>query len=197
MRIMIFSLCIISILIYSCGPKKVKYEDATKWYNDCIPHPGAHLGDYYAYIEICTEECKNVVDEDNATSPAKEETPDTPMDIYGVETGDIYAERIRKMTCIYGCFDKIHPMAMHVEGGYYTDGSYYAMCQNPFENIHPTKDKYNKSKWQKDRDECMELTYENEKPSFWSRERTQLFYGKWLNRAIKYYRACLDEKGYY
>ena len=82
---------------------------------------------------------------------------------------------------------------MHVKGGYYSDGSYYAGCMNPFENIHPTKDKYERTQWQKDRDECMELTYQNIEQGFWSRE---YFYAKWLNRAKKYYRDCLRERGY-
>jgi hypothetical protein len=88
-------------------------------------------------------------------------------------------------------------MAMHVEGGYYADGSYYATCMNPFENIHPTKDKYEKTQWQKDRDECMQLTYENVKQGFWSRKPNQPhFYAKWLKRAKKYYQGCMRERGY-
>jgi hypothetical protein len=72
-------------------------------------------------------------------------------------------------------------MAVHVEGGYYSDGSYYATCYAVFENIHPTKDKYIKNKWQKDRDECMELAFER---------------GAGLVRTYKYYRQCLKEMGY-
>jgi hypothetical protein len=93
------------------------------------------------------------------------------------------SEKLRD--CIFECIEKAHPLgdiAEHIEGGYYSDGSYYARCRNAFENIHPTKDKYEKTKWQKDRDECMELTYargfqKNPTP-------------------VKYYRQCLKERGY-
>lgn len=136
-----------------------------------------------------------------------------PGDEYATESGGIEYIGIDERLCIekcdsgyqnteacrFECIEKGHPIgdiAEHFEGGYYSDGSYYANCEsdriNPFQNLHPTKDKYEKSKWQKDRDECMNLTFENVKPSFLN----QIGMRGFLNRSIKYYRECLNERGY-
>jgi len=93
--------------------------------------------------------------------------------------------RKRFVDCRFECIEKGHPMgdiAQHIEGGYYSDGSYYATCDVIFENIHPTKDKYEKTKWQKDRDECMELTFERG--------------AEWNPSPVKYYKQCLKDRGY-
>jgi len=194
----LLSISFVVLLIYSCGPKKVSYEDATKWYSECILHPSSHLGDVYAYWDMCTKECKSKINANNdSTSLPNESSQDSGSIGWKREIDKIYAMRINKLSCIRGCIEKINPIAMHIEGGYYSDGSYYAMCFNPFENIHPTKDKYEQTQWQKDRDECMQLTYENVKQGFWSREPSQgYFYAKWLKRANKYYKGCLRERGY-
>jgi len=88
--------------------------------------------------------------------------------------------------CTDSCHEaklKTASIAKHIEGGYYSDGSYYATYGYwvaYFRNIHPTRVKYEKTKWQKDRDECMELTGdENIKEGF-----------------INYYQNCLKERGY-
>jgi len=142
MREIIFFLCFLLLLLYSCGPKKVNYEQATKWYSDCTPHPDSHPADIYAYSEICIEECKSTTNANNdSPSLPKESSHDSGTNIYGIETDKIYATRIQKLSCISGCIEKINPMATHIEGGYYSDGSYYAMCMNPFENIHPNAKK--------------------------------------------------------
>ncbi len=81
--------------------------------------------------------------------------------------------------------------------GHYSDGSYYYSHINPnypsfdekLKNIHKLKDKYEKTEWQKARDECMELT---------SKKRI-----KWLERPMQHnerllglYNDCLKERGY-
>lgn len=136
--------------------KKVSYEDATKWYNDCNPpYPKYHPGDWFAYQDICHEDC----------------------------TEHVYL-------CAEPCIAKGYPIAAHVEGGYYTDGSYYAKCSS-LENIHPTKDRHKKTQWQADRDECLQDTYENVKRKhFWSS------IGSWMNDSKAYYKECIKEKGY-
>jgi hypothetical protein len=92
--------------------------------------------------------------------------------------------------CVKPCIEKGYSIAEHLEGGYYSDGSYYATCNNIFENIHPTRDKYEKTQWQKDRDVCMELTFENVKLTWW------VFKNKSMRRAKNYYKSCLRERGY-
>ncbi len=101
----------------------------------------------------------------------------------------------KSRACKFECIEKGHPVgdiAEHVEGGYYSDGSYYSICEsgklNPFVNVHPTKDKYEKTKWQKDRDECMRLTYDNVKSKPGG--------VKFFKKSNKYYRECLNERGY-
>ena len=157
--------------------KKDRYEYATKWYGCSSPYPKYHPGDVYATESgtvytaytagytasgtiytagssgidetLCFEECKS-----------------------GYKNIDV---------CRFECIEKGHPVgdiAEHIEGGYYSDGSYYAKCSYPFENIHPTKDKYEKTNWQKDRDECIDLVSEISA------------------RSPYYYRRCLKEKGY-
>ena len=50
--------------------------------------------------------------------------------------------------------------------------------------------KYKKTKWQKDRDGCMEITGENvDEGGFLSR-------GTFFKRSTEYYRNCLKERGY-
>ena len=69
------------------------------------------------------------------------------------------------------------------------------MCNNPFENIHPTKDKYEKTKWQKDRDECMQITSENfQIDTYW--DRTNRGLQELITDSSTYYKECLNEKGY-
>lgn len=156
LRLLIPLLTLFIIFMYSCGPKELSYEEATKWYNNCQPHPKYHPGDWYAYQDICHEDC--------------------------TEHGDL---------CAQPCIAKGYPIATHVEGGYYTDGSYYASCPNTFGNIHPTKDKYVKTKWQTDRDECLQNTYENVKRKhFWSTNQS------WMNHSKEYYKGCIKVKGY-
>jgi len=59
--------------------------------------------------------------------------------------------------CPYTCMDekyKSASIATHIEGGYYSDGSYYEHSDPTyFKNLHPKKEEYKKTKWQKDRDE--------------------------------------------
>ncbi len=178
------------LMMYSCGPRKISYEDATKWHKCGNPHPKYHPGDEYAtklwgiftvdeYIGIdeglCREEC------DSRFNCRYESSIDDSRRKY---FKDMKSCSNSLQDCKFECIEKGHPIgdiAEHVEGGYYSDGSYYAMCNKPFENIHPTKDKYEKTKWQKDRDECMKLTTETE---------TQ------LRPSRKYYRECLIKRGY-
>jgi hypothetical protein len=160
----LLSISFVVLLIYSCGPKSVSYEDATKWHNDCFPYLQYHPGDWYAVEDECHEECTEYKD-----------------------------------TCAKWCIEMGYPIAEHVEGGYYSDGSYYASCENLFENIHPTGNKYEKTQWQKDRDECMELTFENVKLTWWDRKHRS--HNRWLKRATSpqaeyYYKSCLRERGY-
>jgi len=79
-------------------------------------------------------------------------------------------------------------------GGYYSDGSYYATYVGWtiyfFRNIHPTRVKYEKTKWQEDRDECMELTDENIK------EGIVYLSISFDNNSVGYYQNCLKERGY-
>jgi len=95
-------------------------------------------------------------------------------------------------------------IAKHIEGGYYSDGSYYATYHNNYglfvwptyydyfwiRNIHPSRLKYKKTKWQKDRDECMELTDKNVKKGIFSSRYT------FIKRGREYYQNCLKERGY-
>jgi len=79
--------------------------------------------------------------------------------------------------------------------GRYSDGSFYFSSGNSsnlylvLKNRHKLKDKYEKTEWQKARDECMELT---------SKKRI-----KWLEGPVSYqerllglYNDCLKERGF-
>jgi len=79
--------------------------------------------------------------------------------------------------------------------GHYSDGSYYHSSGNSsnlyivLKNRHKLKDKYEKTEWQKTRDECMELT---------SKKGI-----KWLEGPVSYqerllglYNNCLKERGF-
>jgi len=99
--------------------------------------------------------------------------------------------------CPYICMDEKYKsvsVARHISDGYYSDESYYEHSwdyNTYFKNRHPKKEEYEKTKWQKDRDECMELTYEHETKKFkleWPQTR--------INRYHSYYKNCLKERGY-
>jgi len=100
--------------------------------------------------------------------------------------------------CTDSCHEaklKTASISKHIEGGYYSDGSYCAITYWNvnyyfFINLHPTRMKYKKTKWQKDRDECMEITAENvDEGGFLSR-------GTYFKRSTEYYQNCLKERGY-
>jgi len=174
-------------------------DDIPGWVKGCTKYyPPYHPGDFLALESaglrikhigidesICIEKCKtakcNSVIENSRKKYFK-----------GMETCN---ELLR--ACKFKCIEKGHPIgeiAKHIEGGYYSDGSYYATCKsdnpNLYLNLHPTNEKYEKTKWQKDRDECMKLTIENVKPSFWEKlSSTEL-------HEPKYYKECLNERGY-
>ena len=191
----LLSVFLIVLISYSCKPKNVTYEHATKWYSDCHTHPKLHQGDMYALdIEIderlCYEECADKYDCEYEQSIENSRR----QYFKGIES---CSDSLR--ACRFECTEKGHPIkdiAEHIEGGYYSDGSYYAICESLYKNIHPTRDKYKKTQWQKDRDDCVQLTYENLKPSFWEQIDTNSGGLKFHKRAKKNYRACLNERGY-
>ena len=79
--------------------------------------------------------------------------------------------------------------------GRYSDGSYYHSSGNSsnlsivLKNRHKLKDKYEKTEWQRARDECMELT---------SKKRIKWLEGpgSYQERLLGLYNNCLKEKGY-
>jgi len=174
-------LFLIFLFIYACTPKPKSYESATKWHTECNPFPNYHLGDYYTV-------------EDDFINEAKGCGPECSKK-YMCSEGRGYASCVQNTnSCIKSCYEEIakaHSIAIHTEGGYYSDGSYYAGCHPLyFSNIHPTADKYKKTKWQTDRDECMKLTSENVKKKVLQTEWS------FIGRAKNYYKSCLKERGY-
>jgi len=199
------SAVILSAPVTGISPDLSTLEEVPGWVKGCIPYyPMHHPGDMYAtglvgtlaveYIGIderlCIEGCDSRYLK-NCSDPIE----DSRQKYFkGIKS---CSERL--WACKFECVEKGHPIgdiAEGIEGGYYTDGSYYSTCKsdksNPFLNLHPTNDKYEKTNWQKDRDECMKLTYDNIKPNFWNQTGTPRFF----NRSKKYYRECLNEKGY-
>ena len=166
-------------------------EEVPGWVKGCIPYyPMYHPGDIYATGLVGTRAVEYIgIDErlciEGCDSRYLKNCSDPIEDSRQKYFKGIKSCSERLWACKFECIEKGHPIrdiAEHIEGGYYSDGSYYAMCRNPFENIHPTKDKYEKTKWQKDRDECMELTFAR---------------GAQRNPTpVKYYRQCLKERGY-
>jgi len=177
--------------------KEERYEHATKNRDSSSLYPYYHPGDWLAAKEggwdwayggiderLCFEEC------DSRFNCKYEETFERNFESNMEDSRQKYFKGIkscreRLRDCEFECIEKGHPIgdiAEHIEGGHYSDGSYYARYWNPFENIHPTKDKYEKTKWQKDRDECMELTFERS--------------AQWKVTLVKYYRECLNDRGY-
>jgi len=157
-------LFLIFLFIFACTyPGPPSYESATKWHSECYPpYRDYHPGDMYTveddFINECNRECIKKLD-CNESSAA-------PLSYESERELDYCVKNINP--CIISCILKAHSIAYHIEGGYYSDGSYYAGCQPfYFSNIHPTAEEYKKTKWQSDRDDCMKLTSENVKPSWW------------------------------
>jgi len=91
-------------------------------------------------------------------------------------------------------------IATHIKKGLYSDGSYYNQCdewgnwfrfgeQYGWKNRHPKKDQYEKTEWQNARDECLELTYIEEK-------REGGYWGDLRKKLIGLYNDCLKERGF-
>lgn len=101
-------------------------------------------------------------------------------------------------SCKKACISKLgYYLAKRVEGGYYSDGSYYiGSYPYRFANVHPTRDKYKKTKWQKERDECMQLTFENVKATYWESGRHRWDVKRYYERGKDYFKNCLKERGY-
>ena len=82
--------------------------------------------------------------------------------------------------------------------GHYSDGSFYdspynldsasTLLSEKLKNTHKLKDKYEKTEWQKARDECMELT--SKKGRKWYERRMQ------RKERLGLYNDCLKERGY-
>jgi len=181
----------------SYNPDKI-YESAKK--KGEIVYPKFHPGDLLAHKGVSQQKTKKMmvvvvgdyVIQDFWDECKQKCTPtfncedETPLSREYESCKDRYHKV--SFSCRDSCYDdklKTESLAKHVEGGYYSDGSYYATIGSSFHyfsNLHPTRNKYKKSKWQKDRDECMELTFKN--------------LGKIWPNALEYYQNCLKERGY-
>jgi len=180
------------LILSSCASKPVSYESATKWGSGCKPYlyPKYHPGDY-----IKAEDDFGIwIKEDECASECRKK--------YVCSEGRGYASCVQnRNSCIKSCYEEIakaYSVAYHIEGGYYSDGSYFARCgEFIFTNIHPTADKYKKTEWQTDRDDCMKLTSENVKPSYWD-FGVGVFstYRVFVIRTNGYYINCLKERRY-
>jgi len=191
MAIRLISLFLIVSFIYACAPKPKSYESATKWHVECNPlYPEYHPGDYIK----AKDDFEIAIKEGGCVSECRKK--------YVCSEGRGYASCVQNTnSCIKSCYQEIlnaHSIAYHIEGGHYSDGSYFARCQPfNFTNIHPTADKYKKTEWQTDRDDCMKLTSENVKPSYWVSgvgvfSTVRVF----VIRTNGYYINCLKERGY-
>jgi len=186
----LISLFLIVLIIYACTLKPKSYESATKWHVSCRPYPAYHPGDVNKVGDPgdVRDEFRNAIKE--SWYGCKSEC--NKKYVCNKARGQVSCEE-NIGSCVKSCLEEIakaHSVAYHIEGGYYSDGSYYASCYPfYFTNIHPTADKYKKTKWQTDRDDCMKLTSENFKPSYW--DKTGYF-----KPGKDYYKNCLKERGY-
>jgi len=194
-------LFLIFLIIYACTPP-VLLSPSTA--GNCFPrtgqdhplYPKAHPGDWYAvedeFITECDKECSKKLNcNESSVAPLSYE-----------RERELDSCVWNRNPCKISCVQKTHPIAIVIELGYYSDGSYYAGCPPYFSNIHPIADKYKRTKWQTDRDDCMKLTSENVKPyilyyqaNSWE---TQDLWDEMavVKRAKNYYKSCLKERGY-
>jgi len=173
LRLMTMRLILLVLTVshcYSCAsPPLLSYEELTKWGggDKCDTYPQCyHYGDWAWAQDDYEKIC----------------VPECK-------------EHQESISCEKACISKLgYSLAEQIEGGYYSDGSYYMGSHfYRFANVHPTRDKYKKTKWQKDRDECMQLTFENVKLSYW--EET-IHFKRYVKRGKDYFKSCLKERGY-
>jgi len=187
------SIKVVPVLLFliSCGIMN-EYDTKINWYMRNCDHPHIHPGDSIViaegmlspYIAECDVDCKKRIgckEDINSTSCLNELN-----------------------SCRYYCREtKIYPKLVHREKnvprfisddpkydevGRYSDGSYYESCDtlNPYKNDHLKKDTYVKSKWQYDRDICMDHAAIKEYP-----------FGKGhLGKRKLIYLNCLRARGY-
>jgi len=149
------------LLITGCAQPSYKsnefYESVKK--SGAIVYPRYHPGDllahnsksgyvkapegYYVFQDFW-DGCKNKCKPKCSCKQFARLTPE----------GDACYEKYNEVliTCRDSCITdkyKSASIAKHIEGGYYSDGSYYATYYyggGPFRNIHPTRVKYEKTK---------------------------------------------------
>jgi len=192
------------LLITGCAQPSYKsyefYESVKK--SGAIVYPKYHPGDLFAHkvfyidpyqygyvVKDFWDECKV------KCTPTFNCENKPPLSEELESCKDKYKEVLK--ICRDSCYEdkiKTASIATHIEGGYYSDGSYYATYLGWtlffFRNIHPTRVKYEKTIWQKDRDECIELTDENIKTGFVDLP------SRFINKSVEYYHNCLKERGY-
>lgn len=185
---------VFSLLINSCSQPKTDtelYESSVKWGGH--PYPDYHPGDIFAhnvkwvYHKVFISEIWN-----ECNKLCKKKFNCIPMTKDYIEC---YSEFNQ---CGNYCIEEKYSeksIPKHIEGGKYSDGSYYSgVAPNFFNNIHPTADKYKKTKWQTVRDECMNLASQN--PKF---DTIREVYPSGLSFSVdvykvvdpQYYRKCL------
>jgi len=86
--------------------------------------------------------------------------------------------------------------------GYYSDGSYYdsprkwGIDYRFFNNTHELKDKYDKTKWQKARDECMQKVSEIKEYMKFQRYPNTAPKSSPNPNGTRFYNECLKERGF-
>ncbi len=202
-------LFLVLLLIFTQGCAQVPLYTSENFYDyqlkyGTVLYPLFHPGDWFAenylsYYEKIAVECPKKCKPKYKCPTERSTLPESSR----------CRERWNRewSSCLRSCPSNIYKsssMARHIEGGHYSDSSYYASYPIGedvssitniyyFRNIHPTRLNYEKSKWQKDRDECMELTNSNEKIKF---KFEILQKSVDIYPLVNYYRNCLKERGY-
>lgn len=202
-NVTIFTLVFSLLLISSSQPKSDTelYESAVKWRGQ--PYPDYHPGDVFAYsvmwiygkvfISGLWNECEKLCKKKFNCIPMAKDYIESYLEFNQCRS---YCKVVRIIEEKYS--EK--SIAKHIEGGKYSDESYYSgVAPNLFNNIHPAADKYKKTKWQTVRDECMNLASQN--PKF---DTIREVYPSGLSVSFdvykvvdpQYYQNCLKERGY-
>lgn len=188
------SINLVPVLLFliSCGSMN-NYNTKINWHMRNCDHPHIHPGDKIAidegilspYIAECDDQCKKQVD---CKDEQDQKSCITDLNICRYDCTEI---KIKSRLVKKG---ELHSPRLvsknfkHNENGLYTDGSYYQSCDsmNPYNNYHDMKYQYTRSKWQNDRDSCMDA----------AANQKCIMFTNCLKTRKQVYIICLKARGY-
>ena len=164
-------------------------------------HKGDRVFSYKQHADICLAYSSRYLESDSADLWERVKDDYSPGQIR------VYVSYLGTECMALAGYAVPDPKTKFTKGiyGRYSDGSYYSPQRNPqgyikdvYKNVDPLKDSYEKSEWQTDREECMDLTYQHNENRIETKEvapgiKMDLLTGV---PEDEFYSQCIENKGW-